>query len=184
ALAWLALSGASVHATETIWLDTLDLRGIRQGWGAPAANRSVGGRPLSISGHKYERGIGTHAESGFLLQVDSEAAEFSALVGVDDEVGRGHGSVVFVVVGDGVTRWRSGLVRGGEPAREVRVELRGVKSLELIVEDGDDAEDEDHADWAMAKLEVVRKRPVPEAFAHQLAIDPDQRFQTIDHLGA
>ena len=59
----------------------------------------------------------------------------------------GKGSVVFRLVGDGKEIYNSGIVRGGEKAREVSLNVSGVDVLELIVEDGGDGVSGDHADW-------------------------------------
>ena len=57
------------------------------------------------------------------------------------------GSVVFRLVGDGKELYNSGMVRGGEKAREVSLDVSGVDVLELVVEDGGDGVSGDHADW-------------------------------------
>jgi alpha-galactosidase len=87
---------------------------------------------------------------------------FTATVGVDDEVGQ-RGSVVFKVVGDGKTLWESPILRGGDPARDVSVDLTGVNQLTLIVGDAGDDINYDHADWADAK--IVMKEGKPETIA-------------------
>lgn len=137
----------------TVWLDELDLRAASQGWGTPRKNRSLDGNPLSVGGKVFERGFGTHAESYLRIQLDGEAQKFSAQVGVDDEVKGRPASVEFVVLGDDRELWKSGLLRGGDAARECSVDLAGVKVLELLVTDGGDGTDYDHADWADAKIE-------------------------------
>ena len=75
---------------------------MRQGWGKPQINRSIREQPFSIAGQKFERGVGTHAESSFGVTLDGKAARFLAEVGVDDEVkASGKGSAEFRVFGDG-----------------------------------------------------------------------------------
>ena len=79
---------------------------------------------------------------------------------VDDEVGRGRGSVVFKVEGDGTVLWESGEMHGGEKAKECLVELDGVKRLLLQVQDANDGPDYDHADWAEAAIVTGAGKPV------------------------
>ncbi|MBI4327641.1 MAG: NPCBM/NEW2 domain-containing protein, partial [Chloroflexi bacterium] len=43
---------------QTVWLDSLPLAGIIQGWGAPQSRQSVQSKPISIAGKKFERGLG------------------------------------------------------------------------------------------------------------------------------
>jgi len=117
------------------------------------ANKSVDGNPVSIGGKVYSTGFGTHADSVFSIELGKKATRFRAYVGVDDEV-EDKGSVVFRIVGDGKTLWESDRVRGGDAARPVNVNLRGVSRVMLLVSDGGDGIDYDHADWADAVIET------------------------------
>jgi len=148
----------SVAFGETFGLETVDLQYVEQGWGEPQANKSVDGHPLFIDGKRFEHGFGTHANSTLRLALGGKGEHFSATVGVDDEVGQ-KGSVIFKVVGDGRTLWESGLLRGGDPAKEVSVDLRGVQKLLLLVNDGGDDINYDHGDWADAKIVMTDGKP-------------------------
>ena len=79
---------------------------------------------------------------------------------MDDEI---HSNVVssveFVVRGDGKPLWKSGVMRANDPAKECEVDLKGVKTLVLEVNDAGDGEGWDHADWADAKFEMTSGRP-------------------------
>jgi len=156
ALASLAL--AVPAKADTIGIETLDLSQVEQGWGSAQRNRSVDNRQLSIGGQKFDHGLGTHANSTFCISLGGKAQRFTASVGVDDEVGRA-GSVVFRVAGDGKTLWQSGVMRGGDPAKEVSVDLTGVKTLLLAVGDAEDGMDFDHADWADANIAMTDGKP-------------------------
>lgn len=134
-----------------MWLDELDLSVIVQSWGEPKARKSVEGRPITIGGKSYRRGVGTHAESEWIIDLQGAATAFDAWVGVDDEV-TAPGAVEFMVVVDGAERWRSGAVKPGEAARAVHVDLSGAQQMILVVEAGDDGIDRDHADWAAAMI--------------------------------
>jgi len=153
---------AIVHPTfgisETFGLDSLDLQTAEQGWGEPHANKSVDNHPLFIDGKRYERGFGTHANSTLRIRLNGKGERFSAIVGIDDEVGQ-RGSANFKVVGDGKTLWESGLLRGGDPAKEASVDLRGVSTLILLVDDADGDINYDHGDWADAKISMSEGKP-------------------------
>ena len=137
---------------EVLYIDELNLSNIRQGWGSPHNNQSVEGKPISIGGEKFKRGIGTHSESICVFDTNNSIEEFSAYAGVDDEVEKGRGSVEFFVTGDGKILWQSGIMRGGEQAKPVKVETKNIKKLILKVSDANDGGIGDHADWAEAKL--------------------------------
>ena len=141
--------------TSTLWLDELDLSRMRQDFGKPQVRQSVMGRTLTVAGHAFTRGIGTHAASSLVLDVRGKAMRLESLVGVDDEPKTYGGSVEFAVLGDGKTLWKSGVMKGGDSAKPVNVDLGGVKSLELRVTDGGDGNDSDHADWINARLVVT-----------------------------
>ena len=163
------LAGIAVARAETFPLETLDLRTIEQGWGEPQANKSVDGHPLFIDGQRYEHGVGTHAVSIFRIALGGTAESFSATVGVDDEIGQ-RGSVTFQVLGDGKVLWETGIIRGGDPAKAVSVNLHGVKTLLLYVGDGGDDINFDHADWADAKIVMNSGRPEAIATPREPAV--------------
>jgi alpha-galactosidase len=149
----LVATASDARPGPAVWLDTLDLSGIEQGWGEPHANASVEGHPLRIAGKTYERGIGTHASSDFLIDLDGGAERFEALVGIDDEVGgNAAASVAFQVLVDGKRVWESGVVRAGQEPRAASVPLEGAKHLRLVVTDAGDGIHYDHADWADGRV--------------------------------
>jgi alpha-galactosidase len=143
---------------ESFGVETLPLQHVEQEWGQPQANRSVDSHPLTLHGKRFEHGLGTHANSTFRIALGAKAERFTATVGVDDEVGQ-KGSVVFKVTGDCKTLWESGVLRGGEPAKEVSVDLSGVKRLVLAVGDAGDDINYDHADWAEARIVMTEGKP-------------------------
>jgi alpha-galactosidase len=143
----------------TVSLDELDLTAMTAGWGQPQRNLSVTHKPLAIVGVKFERGVGTHAESELLISLDGKAESFAAKVGVDDNAGSDRASLEFIVVGDGRELWRSGVCKWKEPARDCRVSLAGIKTLELTVTDGGDGIENDHADWAGASITFAGALP-------------------------
>jgi alpha-galactosidase len=159
-LAGLALIAALISANAaTVRLDELDLTAMTAGWSKPQPNLSITQKPLVIGGVKFDHGVGTHAESGVTIQLDGKAKWFTAKVGVDDHASNAIASVEFVISGDDRELWRSGVCKLGEPPREIRVKLDGIKSLELEVTDAEDGTSYDHADWAEAAFEFAGVPP-------------------------
>ena len=144
---------------ETVWLSSLDLSPIVQGWGQAQADKAVTGKPLAIGGKKFERGLGTHTDSLVRLRLNGGAERFSAMVGVDDAAGNDHATISFRVIGDGKVLWRTTGMKLGAAARKVDVDVKGVKMLLLIADSRGDIS-YGHADWADAKLLVTGARPV------------------------
>src|ERR1035437_9371252 len=123
-----------------IWISSLNVSHIEQGWGEAHSNRSVDNQRLTIAGRVFERGIGTHANSSIPLEVDGNALALSGSVGVDDETG-GRGSVVFKIEADGWEIWNSGLMKSKDAAKNFSLAVKGVKSLDLLATDGGDGND-------------------------------------------
>ncbi len=148
-----------VLGSETVSLSSLDLSGTEQDWGSPQKDKSVDGHPLSIGGKKFETGLGTHATSSLRINLKGKGERFTAWVGVDDEEKGQPSSITFSVDGDGKTLWESGVMRAGDAAKQVDVDVRGVKSLHLLVGDAGDGINCDHADWADASFVMLEGRP-------------------------
>jgi len=163
-LAILAVSSSLMQAgageTKIVQVADLDLSAMIQDWERPKKNLSVDNNPLRIGGTTYAKGVGTHANSFMCIRLDGKALKFTALVGVDDEQ-KGKGTVEFIVKKDYKTVWQSGLMRAGEPAKKVEIDLRGAGRLGLMVTDGGDGIDSDHADWAEATIEMKKDAPLP-----------------------
>src|SRR5436190_5232352 len=149
--------GLNAAATESFWLADLDLR-VDQEWGKPQRNLSVDQHALSIAGKKFDHGLGTHATSLLRVVLGANAEQFTAQVGVDDEVTE-TGSIAFTVAGDGKTLWESGTLHKGDAPKDVSVDLHGVRTLVLSVSDTGDGINSDHADWADAKIVMNEGRP-------------------------
>lgn len=151
-LSSLVLSACISAGPEWYSLSSLDLSPMRQGWGSPARNMAVEGKPMTLGGRKLENGVGTHAPSTMWLELGGKADRFTATVGVDDEVMGKPGSVVFKVLADGRTLFDSGVMKPGMKPKQVDLDLTGLSKMLLIVTDAGDSIDFDHADWGDAKI--------------------------------
>jgi len=158
--AWTVVSSFPLQQTsKAIWLSSLDLAKMQQGWGLAQMNKSVTEKELSIAGKKFEHGVGTHAASRIWIDLHGGATRFIASVGVDDGTKESRGSVEFKVLGDGKKLWHSGVMKSGEPAKLADVDVKDVRMLVLLVTDGGDGLDYDHADWADAHFLVRSDAP-------------------------
>jgi alpha-galactosidase len=159
-LVLLLLLPAAGAVAKTVWLDELDVSKTMQEWGNPQKNKSVEGHPLSIGGVRFQRGLGSHAESLLYIDLQAGSRRFTAKVGVDDEVGESSGAAVqFSIVGDGKVLWKSAVMKAAQPAQEADVSLAGVKSLLLKIAPAGEGIDFDHADWVEAAFEVDGQNP-------------------------
>jgi alpha-galactosidase len=147
------------HNYNTIYLDEMDLSLMEIGWGDNQINKSVDGNPLTIAGQVYERGVGTHAVSKMMIDLHEGGNIFSAMAGIDDESGD-RATVEFFVLGDGEILWQSGLMKKGDAAKSVEVDLNGISKMALYISDGGDYIHWDHVDWADALIEYDGEAPV------------------------
>lgn len=130
---------------------------VRQEWGQLQTDKGAGGKPLAIAGRSFARGLGTHANSEIVFELDGDYTNFTAWVGVDDFL-KNHpespkASVVFQVLADGKKLFDSGVMRIGDAARQVSVSVADAQELRLVVTDAGDGISCDHADWAEPVLE-------------------------------
>ena len=83
---------------------------------------------------------------------------FAGLEGKSGKVEKG--SVVFIIMGDDKELFNSGKVSYGEAPLSVEVSLQGIRTLELIVDAGDDGLSGDHALWIEPEIEFREIVPV------------------------
>lgn len=139
-----------VHASDLPWVSMVN------GWGPVEKNKSNGenaagdGNTLTLNGVTYTKGLGCHAFSEIKYALGGDATRFLSDVGVDDE--STQGTVVFQVFVDGVKKYDSGLMTSESATQKVDVDLTNAQELKLVVTDGGDGNNHDHADWADAKF--------------------------------
>ena len=144
-------------SSTTAYLSDLAYTVTANGWGPVEKDRSNGelpggdGRPLTLNGTVYPKGLGVHAASDVRYAANGACTAFTVKVGVDDESGS-SGSVVFQVYGDAVKLADSGVMTGASATQTLTVDLTGRTTLRLVVTNGGDGADDDHADWADAQV--------------------------------
>ena len=139
------------QGTKEVWLDELDLSFCIQDWGLPQADRSVLDTPLTVGGVVYGRGVGTHSISRMLFGLGGDAVSMTGAVGADDK-NLFAGKHRFKILGDRKVLWDSGVMRKGDAARAVDVDLSGLDKVLLLVEEAGDGIMYDHADWLEVKI--------------------------------
>jgi len=110
---------------------------------------SVDGNILTVAGSSYDKGIGTHAVSEIIYDINGTYQWFSSDLGIDDEASLG--CVRFEIFGDNISLFRSQLLRSGM-VDHCEVYIGNSNQIKLVVSDGRDNTVSDHADWAGAKF--------------------------------
>ncbi len=135
-------------------------------------DRNVTGELLRCGKRLFLKGLGVHSAARLVYDIGAGQGgrnisplplgegqgvravgfkRFEADLGIDDSTA-GQGSVQFRVLVDGQEKYRSPIVRGGNPSLPISVDVTGGKKLELIVDYADRADVQDHADWLNARL--------------------------------
>ncbi|MBM7563624.1 NPCBM/NEW2 domain-containing protein [Paenibacillus sacheonensis] len=122
------------------------------GWGSINKDRSSDGKPITLNGVEYPKGLGTHAASTIVYTLGGRYASFHAAVGVDDET-FGNGDVSFEVWLDGVKAFDSGVMTATTDTQLIDLDISGVNELKLVITNGIAGGDWDHADWG--DLQIV-----------------------------
>ncbi|PYE55745.1 NPCBM/NEW2 domain-containing protein [Deinococcus yavapaiensis] len=171
-------SSSVVRAQQTTgstdsFLSDLGWTAATNAWGPVEKDKSNGewqesdGRVISIRGQTFAKGLGTHANSSVTYNVSGQCTAFTATLGVDDEVS-GRGKVVYQVFGDGVKLYESAALTGTSAPLPITVNITGKNELKLVVTDGGDGIDYDHADWAAAKVTCTASAPTSDSFVSDL----------------
>lgn len=139
-----------VYASDLPWASQ------ENGWGDAHRDISNGEQddgetsgPITINGVEYAKGIGAHADSEIVIELDGLYERFISDIGLDDE--NTGGSLEFLVYGDDVLLFESGQMGSGSPTQTVDVSVAGVQELRLVL-DALGGNGNDHADWADARL--------------------------------
>jgi alpha-galactosidase len=155
----IAATSCSLIPPKKIWLHELDITKMETGWGTSRVNLSVDSNALTVAGQVYDKGVGTHAISKMMIDLPGNGTKFCASCGVDDEASD-EASIEFFVLGDQRILWKSGIMKKGDAALPVDIELKGIKKLALYVSDGGDYNYYDHSDWLEAYIEYRKEPPV------------------------
>lgn len=146
-----------VPASGSVPVSSLIFLSATNGWGPVERDTSNGedaagdGKPLTVAGTTYAKGLGTNATSDVSLHLAGRCTRRTARVGVDDETG-GAGTVTFSVVADTTTLVTTPTLTGRAAAAPIDVDVTGAQVVELVVGDGGDGNGDDHGDLAPATL--------------------------------
>ncbi|MFJ9037498.1 NPCBM/NEW2 domain-containing protein [Streptomyces sp. NPDC102406] len=109
------------------------------------------GNPLTVGGVVYAKGLGVHASSSVDYYTARGCERVTAQVGVDDEKGT-KGTVAFEVWADGRKVASTGVLSNSDAPQALSADVTGAQVVRLVVTDGGDGIDSDHADWGDAQV--------------------------------
>ena len=130
----------------------------QQDYGGRQTNRSVGSSfgikswtRLSVQYAFYKTGIGTHANSHHIYDINRKFKTFTTDFGIDTEAGLAA-SAVFEVYGDNRLLFRSEKMGRFDLPRHLEVDVTGVTHLAPVTGDAADGNTDDHTDWLRPTL--------------------------------
>ncbi|MDR2554919.1 MAG: NPCBM/NEW2 domain-containing protein [Fibromonadaceae bacterium] len=121
-----------------------------QDWGDPKMGKSVENNAIKIDRRIFEFGIGSHAKSKLVWNLNGAYKKLHSYIGLDDESACGNGAI-WVVKGNGKELYRSKVLTSRE-IDSLAIDISGVNVLELETLDNGD-KDCDHANWAGTWIE-------------------------------
>lgn len=128
----------------------------KQGWGNLNMDKTVNGNPLILNGQKYEKGLGTHTESEIIYDIQGfDGKYFKAVIGMDEETNGTGQFKIYTDSGDGFGDkpvFESAVLATDDKPVNVKIDISNIKKIKLIVTDGGDSINGDHADWAKARI--------------------------------
>jgi hypothetical protein len=120
-----------------------------QDYGELRMGKSVENNTMKIDGRIFEFGVGSHANSKLVWNLNGAYKKFHSYIGLDDESVCGNGAI-WAVKGDGKYLYRSEVLTSYK-IDSLSIDINGVKVLELETLDNGNR-DCDHTNWAGAWL--------------------------------
>ncbi len=140
----------SFKLSRTVYLSDMEMRENRQDWGSVQTDKSIDKNRLSVGGFLYSKGIGTHANSTIKYILDGNYGFLEGSCGLDDEQNKGN-KIECLIYADEKMIYDSGIFWGYLNPHYFKVPVKGVKEIKLVVKDGGDGINCDHADWLEVK---------------------------------
>lgn len=106
---------------------------------------------LSVQYLFYDKGIGTHANSRHVFDIQNRFTRFTSDIGIDTEAGS-KASAIFEVYGDNRLLFRSPVMKRFDLPQHIAVDITGVSKLSLVTKDAGDGNYDDHTDWLNPQL--------------------------------
>ena len=116
-------------ANGAVALVDLPIESHQQGWGSMHKNESIDGNRFNVNGQRYDNGLGIHAASTTVFDIDKKYSTLKFSTGLDDESLCGNG-VAVEVLGDGISLAKTDFFQNGT-LQDVVANVTGVKKLTI-----------------------------------------------------
>ena len=148
-------SSTALVVSDVVYASDLNWVSMESYWSGAKKDKSLDGNTLTSAGKTYNKGIGAHASSKIVYNLDPAYKRFTAVAGIDDEVKSNPDHVKakakFYIKADDTVIASSPEVKFNETYTfQVKIPA-GAKTLTLITDDLGDPTC-DHTDWMDARF--------------------------------
>ena len=143
------------------YLSDSQWQSVQTQWGTPSTNTNIQGK-VNGTVNTFNKGISIHANGKVTYDLSGKDYDnFEALVGVNyGSIGRNNNSsITFKVIGDGKTLATTNVIKYADDMFSINVPIKGVKTLEIEVNDGGNGNTADHGLIANPKLTTNNAKP-------------------------
>lgn len=143
-----------------VYLSQLDWTALKNGKVATRKDMNASGRPLTMNGKTYEKGIGSHPDASITYDLGGAYKRFTSIIGIDDQAlenTKYPTNIKFAVYGDGVQLYESPNITANPYVEPIAIDLdvSGVHEFQLVLTGhaaGSNPQTTGYGDWADAKL--------------------------------
>ena len=143
------------------YLSDSQWQSVQTQWGTPSTNTNIQGK-VNGTVNTFNKGISIHANGKVTYDLSGKDYDnFEALVGVNyGSIGQNNNSsITFKVIGDGKTLATTNVIKYADDMVSINVPIKGVKTLEIEVNDGGNGNTADHGLIANPKLTTNNAKP-------------------------
>src|SRR5262249_11119528 len=108
-------------------------------------------RPIQLGNKVYSKGLAIHSRTELTFDLDGAFRQFSAIVGMDDNVDGREGATVVIIEGDGKQLRKLEVAPKSAP-QPVALNINNVQKLKIVVVSSDLLDLGRHVDLADAKV--------------------------------
>ncbi|GAB6168078.1 hypothetical protein JCM1393_05380 [Clostridium carnis] len=151
--------------SESTYLSDMDWKSSQAGYGSIKKDKSHGNSSIlltdNITKREYKKGIGMHAISEVVVDIEGKGFEtFESYIGADGNSTAPQTSVNFQVFVDGEIKYDSGRMTVDTAKKHISLNVAGAKEVKLLMSDSGNGISNDSGVWADTKFTRNSTKPV------------------------
>lgn len=151
---------SDANAADTLWFHKIDLTRFTQDWNlTPKAYLALQEKPMAIRGQQFKNGLASRTEGLLRFALNGKAEKFYTLFALDDSSNK-NCKAVLSAFADGKEVFKSPVITNGSKPLEINIDLKGIKQLELVIDNNGTGLYADRANYANAFITYTG--PTPE----------------------